>query len=467
MTAKVFHAHLWGTREHKYAVLRESSIAETDWTELQPQSPFYLFVPRDTSFQDEYIEAPQLTDIVPLNGMGITTARDHFVIDYDQQPLLERAHLFCDQALSDRDACDKVGINLKKGWDVADARSSLRGITHLRALVEPVDYRPFDQRLILYHDAVVWRSVKQIMRHLMAGRNLALVTFRAIRELPWRHAFVASEALVKEYISSLDNCFAFPVYRYGTAKELFDDDGPWTPDEGGRVPNLSVDFVAALGQQLGVSFVPDGVGDLAQTFGPEDVFHYIYAVFHSPAYRERYAEFLKIDFPRVPLTADLDLFRSLCGLGADLVALHLLEDDYPHASWTKAGEPAPLADLVTSYPVAGDNTVEKGHPKYVPPGETPPGEDEPAEQGRVYISRTRPRNGQRGQYFEGVPPEVWAFHIGGYQVCEKWLKDRRGRQLSYEDLTHYQRVVVALAETPRLMAEVDEAIEAHGGWPIE
>jgi hypothetical protein len=233
------------------------------------------------------------------------------------------------------------------------------------------------------------------------------------------------------------------------------------------LPNLSADFVADLEQRLGLSFVPDGVGDLAETFGPEDVFHYIYAVFHSPAYRERYAEFLKIDFPRVPLVGDLHLFRVLCGLGADLVALHLLEDDYPHAYWTKAEEPAPLADLITSYPMGGDNTVEKGHPKYVPPGETRPGEDEPAEQGRVYISKTRPRKGEQGQYFEGVPPEVWAFHIGGYQVCEKWLKDRRGRQLSYEDLTHYQRVVVALAETIRLMAEVDAVIEAHGGWPIQ
>jgi hypothetical protein len=122
--------------------------------------------------------------------------------------------------------------------------------------------------------------------------------------------------------------------------------------------------------------------------------------------------------------------------------------------------------LLTTYPVPGDNTVAKGHPKYVAPGETPPGAREPVERGRVYISKDSRKTDERGQYFEGVPPEVWAFHIGGYQVCEKWLKDRRGRQLSYEDLTHYQRVVVALAETIRLMSEIDEAIAAHGGWPI-
>ena len=216
------------------------------------------------------------------------------------------------------------------------------------------------------------------------------------------------------------------------------------------------------------------------------MFHYIYAVFHAPTYRERYAEFLKIDFPRVPLTSDVGLFRALCGLGADLVALHLLEDEYPHASWNRQSavrrgaetprphqrakggpEGCPLASLITRYPVPGDNTVAKGHPKYLAPGNLEPGTGNPLPSGRVYISKDDPKGGTHGQYFEGVPPEVWAFHVGGYQVCEKWLKDRRGRQLSYEDLTHYQRVVVALNETIRLMAEIDAAIDDHGGWPIE
>ena len=132
-----------------------------------------------------------------------------------------------------------------------------------------------------------------------------------------------------------------------------------------------------------------------------------------------------------------------------------------------AGEAAnPLATLITTYPVPGDHTVAKGHQKYLAPGSPEPGTENPVPSGRVYISKADRRAGTEGQHFEGVPPPVWAFHIGGYQVCEKWLKDRRGRQLSYEDLTHYQRVVVALKETIRLMAEVDAAIDSHGGWPI-
>jgi len=170
------------------------------------------------------------------------------------------------------------------------------------------------------------------------------------------------------------------------------------------------------------------------------VFHYAYAVFHSPNYRSRYAEFLKMDFPRLPLTRDVALFRSLCASGKELVALHLMEQ---------------LPKLETSYPVAGDNMVD--NVRYTEP--SPPAPPPPAgegSKGRVWINRT--------QYFDNVPPEVWGYHIGGYQVCQKWLKDRKGRQLSYDDLTHYRGIVAALARTIELQAAIDDAI---GEWPLQ
>jgi predicted helicase len=165
------------------------------------------------------------------------------------------------------------------------------------------------------------------------------------------------------------------------------------------------------------------------------VFSYIYAVFYSPSYRERYAEFLRIDFPRLPLSSDKKLFAMLAAKGEQLVGLHLLES------------PA-VQQLVTEFPISDGNGVERRYPKYVEPSEDT--------QGRVYINKT--------QYFEGVDPEVWEFQIGGYQVLDKWLKDRRGRTLSWEDIQHYQRVVVALRETMRVMEEIDQIIP---GWPLE
>ncbi len=184
-----------------------------------------------------------------------------------------------------------------------------------------------------------------------------------------------------------------------------------------------------------MDFIEDGKGDLEKTFGPEDVFNYMYAVFHSPAYRSRYSEFLKIDFPRLPLTSNQELFRALCRIGKELVALHLMEKHAPFSA---------------RYPTAGDNTVEAA--RYSEPGRD-------CEEGRVWINRT--------QYFEGVSPEVWSFHVGGYQVCQKWLKDRRSRQLTYDDLTHYQHIISALVETIQLMADIDAKINKHGGWPIK
>ena len=221
--------------------------------------------------------------------------------------------------------------------------------------------------------------------------------------------------------------YFFPLYLYptSTSNNLFSQP---TTNPGGRRPNLSPEFIADFSKHLGLTFVDDGRGDLQKTFGPEDVFYYIYAVFHSPTYRQRYAEFLKIDFPRVPLTKNLNLFRELVERGETLVKLHLME--------TRGKN---LSRFIGS----GDNLVDK--PRF--------------EEGKVYINQT--------QYFEGVPAEVWNFYVGGYQVCEKWLKDRKGRTLSFDDIKHYNGIVSNLHETIRLMAEVDAEIGKYGGFPLE
>ncbi|MEE8483726.1 MAG: type ISP restriction/modification enzyme, partial [Nitrospinota bacterium] len=232
-----------------------------------------------------------------------------------------------------------------------------------------------------------------------------------------------------------NNGFVFPLYLYpdtGKQKDIFSNVEK-TNAPGGRRPNLSEGFIEDFSQKLKLKFVPDGRGDLKKAFGPEDVFDYIYAVFHSPEYRKRYSDFLKIDFPRLPLTSSKKLFRKLCGLGGELVKLHLMEK--------KAKNPA-------KYPVQGDDIVDKV--RYSEPGQG-------AKEGRVWINKT--------QYFAGVSPEVWEFHIGGYQVCQKWLKDRKGRKLDIDDMQHYGGIVAALAETMRLMENIDGTIYSNGGFP--
>ena len=200
-----------------------------------------------------------------------------------------------------------------------------------------------------------------------------------------------------------------------------------------REPNLDRKFIAAFESAVALDFLSDGTGDLASTFGPEDVFHYLYAVLHSPCYRRRYADFLRSDFPRVPLPGSRSLFVDLRHTGASLVGMHLMEKE--------------SADIRIAFPVVGSSQVDR--PRYAPPNGDQPG--------RVWINAD--------QFFDGVDQETYTFTIGGYQPAEKWLKDRKGRTLTQDDIEHYCKIIAALADTRRRMTEIDDIIDQRGGWP--
>lgn len=200
-------------------------------------------------------------------------------------------------------------------------------------------------------------------------------------------------------------------------------------------PNLNKEFVEEFYSAVGLRFVPHGRGDLTETIGPADIFHYLYAVLHSPEYRRRYGEFLKYDYPRIPLPGNRDMFTELVGPGARLAGLHLM---------ARAPEEA---SAHSTFPVDGGNVVERV--RYaVPTGETA---------GRVWINGT--------QYFDNVAPDIYQLMVGGYTPAEKWLKDRKGRRLSSDDIAHYRTMIDALVETGQLMTDIDATIERYGGWP--
>jgi len=422
MTARIYYADLWGLREGKYPSLFESDVNTTDWIELKPASPHYLFVERDETDLDEYVRCWQLTDIFPVNSVGIVSARDDFAFDFDEVKLRNRIESFRGNNLSDADVSDKYELKDTKVWDVTTARKALRKDENYEQAFTSCLYRPFDIRSLFYHKNVVERLRPEVMQHLQPI-NLALVCPKRVETVgTWQHVFCATNIVDHVAVSSKTIDSALPLYLYPAEGEMQFGGGL-------RRPNLNPDFIRDFSDKLKMKFIEDGKGDLKKTFGPEDVFNYAYAVFHSPTYRTRYAEFLKIDFPRLPLTSNKDLFKMLTEKGSELVSLHLMES------------PA-LNEPVTKYPVTGSNEVDKV--SY----------DEKTQ--RVYINKT--------QYFEGVPPEGWNFHIGGYQVCQKWLKDRKGRTLTYDELTHYQKVIVALKETIRLMSEIDGIIP---GWPVD
>ena len=469
--AKVHHAEFWGLRENnKYASLEGSDLQNTEWQRMTPSTPLYHFVPRNKDLLVEYDSGWCTTAVFPINSVGFQTHRDYLVMSPSKAELSQRMKGFVDPPKSDDEIRRRFFSNIPSGkylvgdtrdWKLSSSRQTLKGVSDLSRWITICIRRPFDFQFYFYHPAAIDYGRPAVMDSLIGQKNRAILWTRPMSPKYEFSVFCAScavdQSVVGNKAAGAGGTYVGPLYLYprvqqkkGTQTELGVGASPWPAGKGGRQPNLNPDFVAEMGKRIKLSFVSDGKGDLKKTFGPEDVFHYMYAVFHSPTYRKRYAEFLKIDFPRVPLTSNVKLFRSLCRLGAELVTLHLLESPK-------------LAKPIARFPVKGANLVEKGYPKYVAPGEPEPGTGKKVSAGRVYISKDVPRSGKKGQYFEGVPPEIWEFHIGGYQVCDKWLKDRRGRTLAYDDLEHYSKVVTAIRETIRLMGEIDNLIP---GWPL-
>jgi len=453
-TSKVYYADLWGLRDGKYRYLLENDVSTTNWQTLEPVSPYFFFVPKDLSLLREYNMGWKVTEIFRKHGAGCESRKDKLWVAFDRDELLERLRYFSSPNVSEEDINQRLRVYSTEYWGISEAKRIVRS-TCMEDYVKQFNYRPFDERFIYYNPQVIPRGshAYPTMRHMLE-ENLALLACRQQAKVGFRHIF-CSNVLTERCAVSLrtrELTSVFPLYLYTTPE---DTEGTlFATEEVTREPNLSPQFIAAVKEKLDLDFVPDGKGDLqtcaepaeATCFGPEDILHYAYAVFYSPTYRQRYAEFLKIDFPRLPLTSDRELFKALAEKGEELVALHLMESPK-------------LNQLITGFPVSGSNEV--GTVRYTEPRH----KEETSEvskdlggltPGRVYINKT--------QYFEGIEPAVWAFQIGGYQVLHKWLKDRQGRRLSFDDLFHYQKIVVALKETIRLMEEIDELIPA---WPIE
>lgn len=262
--------------------------------------------------------------------------------------------------------------------------------------MKKITYRPFDNKFFYYDRNVVWRLREKCSQHLISGNNLSLISARSNNSNIIDHFFVSrhvSEAKTGE--SSKQSSF-FPLYRYESMMGGIEE----------KVPNLDPKIYAKIKKS-----VPDVT--------PESLFDYIYAVLHSPAYRKRYAEFLKSDFPRIPYPSDPEIFHALAEKGYEICKLHLME--------------SPLLDNTgVSYPASGDNLIEK--PTF--------------DNGKVLINKE--------QYFDGVSKTAWEFYIGGYQPAQKWLKDRKNRTLNMDDIQHYRKIIKALHETDRIMKEIDQ-----------
>ena len=411
--AIIHHDERYGTRESKYDYLDDHDLGSTKWQKITPHSPFYMFIPRDDAREAEYRRFPSVSDIFPINSVGIVTARDRLTIRWSEREAWDTVRAFSgmDPELA------RQAYELSKDtrdWKVTMAQEDLLNSGPTRENVVPILYRPFDVRHTYYTGrsrGFICRPRSEVMQHLLAGENLALMTPKRVEHVgSWQHAFM-SETISGHVAVSLKTIdYIFPLYIYPTADrdDLF---APLEPTE--RQPNLNPNLFAALESAHGSE--PSS----------EAIFHYIYAILHAPTYREKYAEFLRSDFPHVPFTADKSLFTKIASLGKRLSDLHLLtapELDPPACRFEGEGDAMVARTKTQGFHYDSDEC-------------------------RMYINKTH--------YFGPISSEVYAYRIGGYQVCDKWLKDRKERRLDLDNIRTYCRMVTAIGITIEIQQELD------------
>ncbi len=436
--ATVKYGDLYGLRSSKYEALKSNSIYSMKTKEIKPREPHYFFVPTDYELKNQFDDGIDPISLFSKYSSGVQTEFDQIAIQRDS--LSSKALLYDLTSLQTQELLLKYELSAKSRDKMQKAKKDLDENTHQ---IYGLTYRPFEQRSVLYtgqSNGLMGRPRKELMQHMYKGENFALVLKRARllgKEKIFNHCFVSDLMIDKNFLA--DQSYCFPLYLYPETSEQQTTDS----EQLTRTPNLNPEILSKIEESLQLNFVPEKeVGgnvcmanseevrdDFKISFAPIDLLDYIYAVLHSPEYREKYKEFLKIDFPRVPYPQDSENFWQLVKLGGELRQLHLLESSI-------------VEKYITGYPEYGDNIItrkiSKNSPGYEPISET---------LGKVWI------NDQ--QYFDKVPLVAWEFYIGGYQPAQKWLKDRMGLELSYENILHYQKIIVALAETDRLMKEID------------
>lgn len=401
--SQVFHGQLFGDRETKYSHLSNNHIGTVSWDSIHPSTKFYIFNPRDSSNEAKYYQFPAVTEIFQEFSTGITTGRDAFAFDFDKNILSRRIEQFRDISFSDEMISVTYKLSNTSSWNLSNSRKATMKLADWQQNILICDFRPFDKRFLYYDSNLVDRTRHEIMRHMLS-ENLGLVTVRQVAEGIFNHCIITDTIVNSRMtLSSRGRGYLFPLYLYSD-KEKVD---LFSFDEPEKVTNFSKEFKELL------------TVNYAQIPTPEVVIAYMYSILYSNIYRRIYATYLKSDFPRIPFTSDLQVFNEIAKLGQRLINLHLLKSpelDHP----------------VAKYQGLGDDHVI-----------TRPNYSEVDQQ--LYINSS--------YYFEGLRPEVWNYQLGGYQVLDKYLKERKGRRM--DDPRYFIRVATALAKTIEIQEEID------------
>ena len=393
----VYRADLFGRRARKYKWCEEQRVNSVRWKSITPESPFYLFAPWNGKRFNAYRRHWQITDIFGVNSTGITTHRDQFAFAFARETICVRIADMARAELSDYEFQKKHNARETQDWTLADARIKIRAHQNTDAHIRLCSYRPFDSRWCFYGYETMDRPRPAVMRHMFAGDNLGLVTVRQVAESKFNHAFVSDN--ITDFRMTLSNrggAFLFPLYRYDTEINSIV-----------KRENFSPEFRRWINDRYG------------KKHSPEKILGCIYAILHSPDYRKRYGEFLRMDFPRIPFPKENAAFLRLAKIGGELIRAHLLQ--------TELRGGAELCGEGVSHRVEKVHYAEKD--------------------GRLYFNKD--------EYFSPLPPEVFDFQIGGYKPLDKFLKSRKTRTLSGEEIETIERAAAAIAFTLQKQKEIE------------
>lgn len=410
---KVYQNDLYGKRDDKYIFLNQSNLTLMKWTMLDIKQPDFRFIPKDNSVETQYYNGFSINDFFIKSSSGVQTEFDELAIYFSEDNANDS--LTDLRVLDANDFASKYGLQSK----LDKIKKAQIDVISNAVTIQKIDYKLFNSKYCIYTgktNGLMGRPRFEMMKNIISKENYSICLLRSLVDTTIFSSIFISKNLVDKNLFGFQTSI-FPIYIYTeSAKQQA------IHQNGYRTPNFNSEIVQQIAEKLDLIFTPEkdtSAGSASNnTFAPIDILDYIYAVLHSPAYREKYKEFLKIDFPRVPYPKDASTFWSLVEKGGAIRALHLLE--------------SPLLDtFITTYPESGTNQV--GKVRY--------------DNEKVYINET--------QYFDKVPQIAWEFYIGGYQPAQKWLKDRKDRVLTFEDILHYQKIIIALTETDRLMKEID------------
>ena len=429
---QVFTYDLFGKRDYKYNMLNSSNIKSLDWNEVDIQSPEYYFLKQNIVVKEAYHKGLNVSELFKISSSGVKSHRDSFVISTNENELYNNIKTFFNDSYKDEEIKNILNLKDNRDWSVTEARKSHAN----KDFIEVISYRPLDNQFIYYDTSLIDFAREKTLRHMQKDNvGIILVKQPQVANDKFFDCLFISKVMTDTNFYRRGGPSIFPLYLYpeqDTKTNLLeskDEDKPI------RTPNLNPEIVADIAKAICLTFTNEKEAT-AGTFAPMDILDYIYAVLHSPTYRETYKEFLKIDFPRVPYPSDADTFWQLVALGGELRQIHLLES--PNLA-------EQIDALSIFYPVKGNNSVTRKMIK-TSVGFEPDEVDSSI--GKVWLNDT--------QYFTNVPLVAWEFYIGGYQPAQKWLKDRRDRTLAHHDIKHYLNIIASLSLTNELIQQIDK-----------